>query len=220
MYLSNPKYAKLAPYAASIRTYKCPGDSGLWLGDNNDPTIRRGRVRSYSMNWRVGTVVSWAGAANDWSWNNWDYQGDTFANVSPDAANDPLFRQFDSEYGKITDFLRPAHLAVLMEEDEHTIVTPSLGTPDEAENQEEDYMWSHAPGPRHDGRAMYAFGDAHTEMHSWHPFPLHGTAPHVRWNYWLFRFDYFAGWTSTPLGRTPQAKDFAWLQDHLECLFP
>ena len=220
MYLSNPKYAKLAPYAGNIGVYKCPGDTGAWLGSNDDPKVRFGRVRSYSMNWRVGTVVWWAGMAGEWSWDNWVYVGDLHADPNPNGPNDPLLQQFGTELGKMTDFPHPSHLAVFMEEDEHTIVTPSLGVPLEPEDQENDDMWQHAPGPRHDGQAMYAFGDAHSELHAWHPFPVHGTAPHERWNYWLYRFDYFAGWTSTPKTGTPQARDFAWLSDHLECLFP
>jgi len=79
-FLTNPRYALLAPYVdKQLGIYKCPADSGIWLGALNDPTVRKGRLRSYSLNGFVGQF--------HYDGRDFDYPGDR----NPDFSRIILF---------------------------------------------------------------------------------------------------------------------------------
>jgi prepilin-type N-terminal cleavage/methylation domain-containing protein/prepilin-type processing-associated H-X9-DG protein len=200
--LTDPRYALLAPYTrAQTNIYKCPSDSGIWLGAVNDRTIYQGRLRSYSMNYTVGC----------------GYEYD-----SPYEAPSVSFSHVGSiwERDRFATMVNPgpANLIVMVEEDEHTIVTPAFGQSNEYDitmlNNGFDVFQCRAVASRHGQTASFAFADGHGELHRWRNFPPHGTAPHIRPDYWPQWPDYFAGNLLAPKD-TLETKDLYWLMRKL-----
>jgi len=129
--------AKLAPYVSmSLSIYRCPADRVL------APAQQRAgftaRVRSTSMNGHVGDL-------------GWDAPGGV------NQAN-PDYRQ----YFKMTDFLRPSQIFVIMDEhpdsiDDALCLFFSIGTP----------RWVNVPASYHGGAAGFSFADGHSEIRRW-----------------------------------------------------
>jgi prepilin-type processing-associated H-X9-DG protein len=176
-FLTDPNNAKLAPYTrAQISLYKCPADSGIWLGIPWDPTLHQGRLRSYSMNYTVGAPYGYGSDVNG---------GFTFW---PDPPRDRSRFATMKHPG-------PAKLIVMVEEDEHTIVTPAFGQTDEFgvadQNTGFESFQQRAVASRHGQTASFAFADGHGELHRWRNFPPAGNSPHSRREYWPRWPDYF-----------------------------
>jgi prepilin-type processing-associated H-X9-DG protein len=207
-YLTDPKYALLAAYnGKDASVYKCPLDSGLWMGDLKDTKLHQGRLRSYSLNGLVGNYpflrFSDMGPAGHWK-PRWD-PGNLPGAIGP---------------GGVWIRPGPSKLILLVEEDEHTITTPAFYEADETvptANQMAVGYQCRTPTSRHADAATFAFGDAHVEKHHWRNFPPHGNAPHVRPDYWPVFSDYFR--TQEPLPLTPlntrETRDFLWLLPRL-----
>jgi prepilin-type N-terminal cleavage/methylation domain-containing protein/prepilin-type processing-associated H-X9-DG protein len=199
-YLTDPKYALLAAYnGKDASVYKCPLDSGLWMGDVKDTKLHQGRLRSYSLN----------GASNG------SYR--RFSDMGPAGHWGPGPNIGAPSGG--WNRPGPSRLILLVEEDEHTITTPAYFQADEETPAAYDAygIWgvfqSRTPTSRHANAATFGFGDAHVEKHHWRNFPPQGNAPHVRRDYWPYTSDYFSSF-NTPKN-TPETKDLLWLLPRL-----
>jgi len=154
LYLTDPAYAKLAPYTArNYEIYHCPGDKGSY------PTGYRGvsapLVRNFSMSQAVGTLPD-AQRAVDGPWLDGTHEH---------KANTPWFT-----YGKMTSIVRPspAHLWVLIDEDAYSLNDAGFAMTLVA-NEFKD-----GPGTYHGFACGIAFADGHSEIHRWRD-------PRTRW---------------------------------------
>lgn len=146
-YLTDPKYAKLAPYTAhNYQIYHCPGDKRSY------PTGQRGLfaplVRNFAMSQAVGTLPS-AARPVDGPWLDGTHQH---------KANSPWFT-----YGKTAHIIRPppSHLWVLIDEDAYSLNDAAFAIT-MVENKFLD-----GPGTYHAHAAGLAFADGHSEIHKW-----------------------------------------------------
>jgi len=205
-FLTDSKYADLAPYLRrQINVYKCPSDSGIWLGDIGDPTVRQGRLRSYSMNITVGANYAYSIGLNGVP-DFYLLQGAT-----------PR-----SKFGNIRT-PGPADLIVMVEEDEHTVITPAFGqSNEEGITDANNGVWGpfqcRAVASRHGHEATFGFADTHVESHRWINFPPYGNPPYDRQDYWP-RWENYMSSYYVP-NKTWQTADLYWLLNHLGAFAP
>jgi prepilin-type N-terminal cleavage/methylation domain-containing protein len=135
--LFDPAKGKLGPYTKAAGIYRCPADSSTWHGFP--------RVRSYSMNLAVGT----SGNAKATSYFFEGYQQ----------------IQDWRCYGKFSEMTvpSPSGLWVMIEEDQYSINDPFFVVVMRADPTA-IYNW---PAFYHSSSSMFAFGDAHIEIHKW-----------------------------------------------------
>jgi prepilin-type N-terminal cleavage/methylation domain-containing protein len=203
-FITDPRFALLASYSGGqVSAYKCPVDDGAWLGELNDRTTHQGRLRSYSMNYLVGAAY---GYTVDGSSGHLIY---SFSPLPP-RGEKMRFSTMRSP--------SPANLIVMVEEDEHTIVTPAFGQTDEEgvtrQNTGFDFFQCRAVASRHGQSASFGFADAHGELHRWRNFSPQGSAPHVRSDYWPIWPNYFTGNFWIPKN-IPETRDLYWLMGRL-----
>jgi hypothetical protein len=135
--------AKLAPYLRSAGVWKCPSDRSTWkdLSGASHP-----RVRSYSVNEVVGTLVQ---------------------EVAPvyDGTLGPFPTGWWLTYGKVCDMARPgpANLFIIAQQDQFSIHDAGFGVNMQV-GPTRMFDW---PATVHNYGCMFAFGDAHTEIHKW-----------------------------------------------------
>jgi prepilin-type N-terminal cleavage/methylation domain-containing protein len=146
--LINPDYGKMGAYVGNYRIFRCPGDQSTWkdAGGHEFP-----RVRSYSMNAAVGT----AGDAT--------VPSQLFLNFNqPGTQGMGTWRT----YGKLADMVlpSPANLWVILDEDQYSINDPFFVVIMRSANLMQMYNF---PGSYHAFGAMFAYGDAHAEIHRW-----------------------------------------------------
>ncbi len=159
VYLTDVRYATLAPYTRSPGIYKCPSDQSFVAGLGP-------RVRSVSMSQAVGTKLDgtpvtgpWLPGPLDWSQNTW------------------------RTYGKFSDITAPTpdHLWVLMDEHPDSINDAQMGW--ECGLTGAAARIIDCPASYHAGACGIAFADGHSEIHHWRgnkikpPITYTGTLP-------------------------------------------
>ena len=139
LWLTNPEYAKLAPYTAgTARVYKCPADPSTVTIVG----MRYPRVRSISLSQTMNSKNDWLNA---------------------------ITRKQYSVFHKLTDINRmgPANAYVMIDEHPDSInfgdfaVAMNDGAPDSA------VMMIDVPASYHNGAAGISFADGHVEIHRW-----------------------------------------------------
>lgn len=138
-YLTDSRYAKLAPYAKSASLYRCPSDQSCSLPD------RQGlpRVRSVSMNQAVGP----------------DRNGKTDATSRRGHwLPNPSYQV----YGRESDMHAPASIWVLIDEHPDEINDGAF-----AVRMDPTSGWVDYPATYHNGASGIAFADGHSEIHKW-----------------------------------------------------
>ncbi len=147
-YLTDAKYAKIAPYVRSYGTWKCPADPCYWT-DAGGGKFRR--ARSYSVNGAVGTKAT-VTAPVDATWM--DGTGHNSAAFGPWRT-----------YGKLTDMTlpNPTSLWILLDKEQHDFYTVTFRVDMQAPPTR-FYDW---PGSYHGFGCMLAFADGHSEVHKW-----------------------------------------------------
>jgi prepilin-type N-terminal cleavage/methylation domain-containing protein/prepilin-type processing-associated H-X9-DG protein len=146
-YLTDPKYAALAPYTGTqYRIYKCPADNKYpWV----DPAGKQfPTVRSCAINYAVGTEYN------------------------RNEPIDPEIAFFDSggdkwrTYGRMSDMTdpSPANLFVFVDQDEYSINGDLQFWVD---MNVDPTTWGTWPSLRHNFAGTFAFADGHGEIHKW-----------------------------------------------------
>jgi prepilin-type processing-associated H-X9-DG protein len=145
-FLTNPKYAALAPYIGSqYRIYKCPADNKYpWT----DPAgMQFPTVRSCAMNFTVGTE-------------------DGF-NLPIDPT---VIFQYDGKdkwltYGRMSDMVNPgpANLFIFIDVDQYSNVSALFWM----NMSVQPTSWGQRPSVRHNFAGTFAFADGHGEIHKW-----------------------------------------------------
>jgi prepilin-type N-terminal cleavage/methylation domain-containing protein len=137
LYLTDPKYAKLAPYTGSSPgIYKCPAD-------------KSGHVRTFSMSQAVGTKPDPPPAAVDGPWldGNRTHAGDVW-----------------QTYGRFSSMNTPGPSALWIFIDENAI---SVNDAAFAVSMETPTEWVDWPGIYHNFGCSIAYADSHSETHHW-----------------------------------------------------
>jgi len=145
IYLTDPNYARLAPYVRSAAVYKCPADQSTWLpGLNGLP-----RVRSVSMNQAVGpSYYGTAGKQYSYPANRGHYLPDTTYLV----------------YTKESQMDNPGTANLWVFIDEHP---DSINDAAFAVSMNSGGGWIDYPATYHNGASGVAFADGHSEIHKW-----------------------------------------------------
>jgi prepilin-type N-terminal cleavage/methylation domain-containing protein/prepilin-type processing-associated H-X9-DG protein len=147
IFLTDPRYAKLAPYTANNhKIYHCPADKSFVVINK----LQHPRVRTFSMNQAVGTKPVAPRAAVDGPWLDGTRQH---------KRNKP-FRT----YGQFADMVAPApdSIWIFIDEDEHLINDGAFAVT--MVDPEAIIDW---PGTYHNNSAGFAFADGHSEIHAW-----------------------------------------------------
>ena len=193
--LGDPNYNKLAPYAGakSFGIYKCPDDKSTV----NVSGVTFPRIRSYSMNAAVGTIL----CSTDFSVmpNGSPVWGPWLDGTGQHRANTPW-----RTYGKISDSQAPgpAMVFVFVDEDPYSITLPCFNV---CMNTGPTVMinW---PATYHGNSASFSFLDGHAAVHKWldartkNSGHTLGGSPRI-------------GGSLVPQG-TPDNPDLLWLQSH------
>ena len=155
-YLTDPVYAKLAPYARSAAVYKCPADQSTWLPGRQGPS----RVRSVSMNQAVGpSYYGTDGPQFSYAANRGHYL--------PDTSYMVYVKQND-----MAGALGPANLWVLIDEHPDSINDAAFAVTMTSAS------WIDYPATYHNNASGIAFADGHSEIHKW---LVPGKIPPVRY---------------------------------------
>ena len=193
VYLTDSRYAFLAPYTKSPNLYKCPADKSQTSNPANGR--RYSRVRTYSMNAAVGTY-GWFGSTYDkpviarWLF---DYSGDYYDYQT---------------YRKLTSINTPAagNLWILLDENPYSIDTGSFDVSMFADPT----CLGSSPGTYHNYGCSISFADGHVELHRWHDTRTQLTSryqPDIR---------KFGG--PPDFTQQPTNSDISWLQSHTSAL--
>jgi hypothetical protein len=156
--LGDPNYNRLAPYTGkqSPGVYKCPGDRTTVRINN----FVFPRIRSYSMNAAVGTIMNTiiGGGPSE------DPNGSPLWGPWLDGSGSHVVNHPWRTYSKITDTQAPgpSMVFVFADEDEDSIslgcFNVSMQTPTTMLN------W---PGSYHGGTGCFSMLDGHAELHKW-----------------------------------------------------
>jgi len=150
LYLIDARYAALAPYVH--------GASNLFKcpADDHLSSLQRAlgwtrRVRSYSVN---------------------AYIGENAPTGQPPGGNYTMYKQIK----KVSEFRfpTPVDVAVFIDEHPDSMNDPIFWSPDQSNN------FPDFPATYHDGAAVFAFADGHTEEHKWKGSLTTGQATRVR----------------------------------------
>jgi prepilin-type processing-associated H-X9-DG protein len=134
--LIDPQYAKLAPYVAAAESYKCPSDrSTVNLGQGRQP-----RVRSYAMNFAVGSTT---------------------------APADLPFSPGWMVYRKLGDIVHPSPARLWLEVEEHPDGIDDGVFVVDCQSQGKSARLISVPANYHDGVTTFSFADGHSEEHRW-----------------------------------------------------
>lgn len=149
--LSHEEYAKLAPYTANNwQIYKCPADkSTVTIGNEVYP-----RVRSLAMSQAVGTIP-----ANISGGVRVAVDGPWLDNNHSHKRGQPW-----QTFGKLSDFMIPATIWVLLDEDEYSINDAGFAIGMASRIRTEMIDW---PATYHGGSGSFSFADGHSEIHKW-----------------------------------------------------
>ena len=155
LFLTDPKYAKLAPYTGrNYEIYHCPGDTRTYpLGLRG---VMAPLVRNFAMNQAVGTLPT-AVRSVDGPWLDGTHEH---------KANSPWFT-----YGKMAHIVRPvpSHLWVLLDEDPYSLNDAAFAV------TMVESKFLDGPGTYHNMACGFAFADGHSEIHKWKD-------PRTKWN--------------------------------------
>lgn len=136
--LIDKRYAALAPYLnGASNLFKCPADNYLSSSQRSRGWTRR--VRSYSVNAYVGE------------------------NTPPGQPGGPGSHGMYKQTKKVSEFHfpAPAEVAVFIDEHPDSMNDPIFWSPNSAAN------FPDFPATYHDGAAVIAFADGHTDEHKW-----------------------------------------------------
>ena len=174
VYLLHARYAALGPYVhGSANLHKCPADDYLSPAQKALGWSRR--VRSYSVNAYVGENVP--------------------TGQFPSGPNNyAMYKQIR----KVSEFLHPtpAEVALFIDEHPDSMNDPVFWSPNLASN------WPDFPATYHDGAAVFAFADGHTEEHKWKGGLITGSAARVSFN------------NRNNYGVPPGDPDLSWMSYH------
>jgi prepilin-type N-terminal cleavage/methylation domain-containing protein len=154
--LGDPNYNKLAPYTGkqSPGIYRCPDDkSTVNVSGATFP-----RIRSYSMNAAVGTILSFTRDSADPNgapvWGPW------LDGTGSHQANKPWHT-----YGKTSDSQAPgpSMVFVFVDEDQYSITLPCFNVC----MKSAPTTMMNWPGTYHGNCASFSFLDGHAELHTW-----------------------------------------------------
>ena len=162
-FLTDPNYAKLAPYSGrSAGIYKCPADKSTVTING----IKYPRVRTFSMSQAVGTKPTAPLAAVDGPWLD-----DTHHN----QANHPW-----RTYGRFADMVAPSPSAlwVFIDEEERSINDGAFGVSMMLPTRFIDW-----PGTYHNFGCGIAYADGHSESHKWRDRRTQLTGPYAPHSY-------------------------------------
>ncbi len=153
--LTDPQNNKLAPYTAGQKPgiYRCPGDKSTV----NISGVVFPRIRSYSMNAAVGTIIGQNVSAAPNAAPVW---GPWLDGTGYHVVNKPWHT-----YGKLSTVSSPGPAMVwtLVDEDEYSI---SLACFNVSMKTEPTSMMNW-PGTYHGYSASFSFLDGHAEVHKW-----------------------------------------------------
>lgn len=156
-FLINPNYAKLAKYTGTQwRVYKCPADRHTYKDANGSWP----RVRSYAMNFAIGTLSSKIAPTDAWDLN--------WPNLPHNFANKPY-----RTYGRFRDMVdpHPEDLFVFLDLDSFAgglEYWPPGQINTAAFNGSMAALYSFSwPGNYHSLGCMFTFADGHAEIHKW-----------------------------------------------------
>jgi hypothetical protein len=193
--LGDPNFNKLAPYTGkqSPGIYRCPDDQSTV----NVSGVTFPRIRSYSMNAAVGTIL--CSTPNSVDPNGAPVWGPWLDGTGSHQANKPWHT-----YGKFSDSQAPGPgmVFVFVDEDPSSISLPCFNVcmktaPTTMIN------W---PGTYHGNCASFTFLDGHAELHKWRDGRTKNSA-HVRGG------SPKVGGSLVPQGG-PDNADLLWLQAH------
>lgn len=138
--LTDPKYAKLAPYTKSAGIYKCPADrSAVTIRGQRYP-----RVRSVSMNHAQGTKLEGGPVTAHW-------------------LTSPPYRV----YTKLADIIDPSPSALWILVDEHPDSINNGGLAVDCVDRGSAARIIDFPASYHNGACGFSFADGHSEIHHW-----------------------------------------------------
>ncbi len=138
LYLTDPRYAKLAPYTgAAAKLYKCPSD-------------RSRHVRTVSMSQAVGCNPGPPLRPVDGPWL--------------DGTHHHLARHPWRTYGRFSDMTGPTPSGLWVLTDENAL---GLNDAAFALSMETPTAWLDWPGTYHNFGCTLAFADGHVEIHHW-----------------------------------------------------
>jgi prepilin-type processing-associated H-X9-DG protein len=150
VYLTDSRYAFLAPYTKSATLYKCPADKSQTINLANGR--RYSRVRTYSMNAAVGTYAFYGRIYDKPVADIWLFDG---------AGNGNF-----QDYRKLTSIIEPSpgNLLILLDENPYSIDTGSFAV--SMKTAPTSLIGS--PGTYHNYGCSISFADGHVELHRWH----------------------------------------------------
>ena len=152
VYLTDARYAKLAPYTRAARIYKCPADqSAVTINGHREP-----RVRSISMNHAQGTALNGDSVTGLW-------------------LPHPPYRV----YGKLADIVDPAPVKLWIILDEHPDSINNGGLAVDCGDKNQSARIIDFPASYHNGACGISFADGHSEIHRWLD---SRTKPPIRYN--------------------------------------
>ena len=161
--LKDPQLSLLASYlSGNTSLFHCPGDKRTGLYQGTEPSLKGQMVsaaRTFSMNQAVGTVDPGYDAGGD-------HRGVPTLSVNGPWLNDQHNHHRNSPwltYGKFTSLSQPGPSMtwVLLDEDPVHINDAAFAFGMERP------QWFDVPGTYHNSGCGFAFGDGHSEAHTW-----------------------------------------------------